>query len=326
MLDKEKMSAAELGALWMTFQSKTMIIRVLDYFIEKSVDQEARDLMSDLRDKLQQMVTEIIQMFAEEGAVIPNGFTKEDVHLDAPQLYENGFDIMLCRVLKEISMGSYVLHMTTAYRRDIIQLYRKLTNITQEYYDYFTTYLIENDYLSRPNYTLMPKTVDYIHNKSYMKGTNIFGHKRDINTVEFGILYHTIETNITGMQLMKGFSQCSKDEEVRKYFTIGQELSKEIVRSTEDLLLESNIKPPATPGGTVTNSTEAPFSEKMMIHCAFLLGGFSLGAQGFSESFILRNDVLTKTAVLGKDTYEFLLKGAKLMMSKGWLEEPPKMY
>ncbi|NRG48028.1 DUF3231 family protein, partial [Bacillus sp. CRN 9] len=110
------------------------MIRVLDYFIEKAVDQEARGLMSDLRDKLQQMVTEIIQMFEEEGAVIPNGFTKEDVHLDAPQLYENGFDIMLCRVLKEISMGSYVLHMTTAYRRDIIQLYRKLTNITQEYY------------------------------------------------------------------------------------------------------------------------------------------------------------------------------------------------
>lgn len=42
------------------------------------------------------------------------------------------------------------------------------------------------------------------------------------------------------------------------------------------------IQPPATPGGTVTSATIAPFSEKLMMFCNYLLNGLALGAGGFS--------------------------------------------
>lgn len=171
----------------------------------------------------------------------------------------------------------------------------------------------------------MPKSIDYITDKSYMKGTNFFGDKRVINTVEFGLLYHSIDTNIVGMQLMKSFAQCAKDEDVKKYFKKGQELSKEIIKGTNDILLQNNIQSSNTSGGIVTSSTEAPFSEKLMMFCTYLLGGFGLGGQGFSAGFLLRNDMMMKTAVFAKDVYEYIVEGARLMMSKGWLEEPPKM-
>lgn len=138
-------------------------------------------------------------------------------------------------------------------------------------------------------------------------------------------MYHSFETNITGMQLMMGFAQCAQDEEVKKYFTKGKELSKEILKQTEDILLGNHIQPPATPGGTVTNSTMAPFSDKLMLYCAYLLGGFSIGSQGFCAAFILRNDMIAQSAVFAKDIYEFTIEGARLMMSKGWLEQPPEM-
>ncbi|MCY9691518.1 DUF3231 family protein [Paenibacillus alginolyticus] len=325
MLVKSKMNAAELGALWTTYHKKTMILRILEHFISKSEDQKAKDLMSGLWEKLHPKVIEITKMLENDGAVPPIGFSKEDVTLDAPKLYENGFDIMFCRILKEISMGMYVLHMTISYREDIVMLYKQLTDITQSYYNQFTQYLLEKDLLPRPNYTNMPKSVEYITDKAYMKGTNLFGHKRSINTVEFGLLYHSIEANISGMQLLRGFAQCAKDEEVKKYFTKGQELSKEILKETTEILLQNNIQPPSTPGGTVTNSTNAPFSEKLMMYCTYLLGGFSLGAQGFNSAFVLRNDMIAKTGVFAKDVFEYTMEGAKLMMSKGWLEEPPEM-
>lgn len=325
MFKNPKMSSTELGSLWTTYHKKTMILRILEYLIEKSDDQKAKDLMLGLLEKLHPKVIEIKTMLENDGAAPPIGFTKEDVNLGAPKLYENGFDIMFCRILKEISMGMYVLHMTTSYREDIIKFYKQLTNISQTYYNQFTQYLIEKDFLPRPNYTTMPNSVDYITDQSYMKGTNFFGHKRILNTVEFGLLYHSIETNIFGMQLMMSFAQCAKDEEVKKYFTTGQELSKGILKETGEILLQNNIQPPATSGGTVTSSTEAPFSEKLMMYCTYLLGGFSLGSQGFSAGFILRNDVMAKTGILAKDLYEYTVEGAKLMMSKGWLEEPPQM-
>lgn len=320
-----KMSSTELGSLWTTYHKKTMILRILEYFIEKSDDKEAKELMSGLWEKLHPKVIEIKTMLENEGAAVPIGFTKEDVNLKAPELFTNGFDIMFCRILKEISMGMYVLHMTISYRKDIIKFYKQLTEITQSYYEQFTQYLLEKDVLPHPNYTNMPKSIDFINDKQYMNGTNLFGHKRTINTVEFGILYHSFETNITGMQLMKGFAQCAKDEELKKYFTKGSNLSKDILDKTGQILIQNGIQPPATSGGTVTSSSEAPFSAKLMMFCNYLLCGFSLGGQGFSAGFILRNDIIAKTMLFAKDIYAYTLEGAELMIEKGWLEEPPKM-
>lgn len=325
MIEKPKMSSSELGALWMTYQKKSMILRILEYFIEKSDDQQAKELMSELWLQLHPMAIQMKNMLENEGAAVPEGFTNKDVNLEAPKLWENGFDIMFCRVLKEISMGMYVLHLTMSYRQDIIKLYRDMSEITETFYGHFTKYLLDKNLYTRPTYVSMPTSTNYISDEDYSKGSNIFGNKRILNTVEFGNLYRTIETNITGMQLLNGFIQTSIDEDVKKYFMQGMELSKEIIRESSNILLEDSIQPPATPGGNVTNSTIAPFSEKLMMFCNYLLSAFSLGGGGFSAGFSLRKDLQTKNAIFGKDIYQYQLNGVKLMMSKGWFEEPPKM-
>lgn len=325
MIEKPKMSSSELGALWMTYQKKSMILRILEYFIEKSDDQRAKDLMSELWNQLHPLIIEMKSMLENEGATVPDGFTKNDVKLEAPKLWENGFDIMFSRVLKQISMGMYVLHLTMSYRQDIIKLYRDMTEVTEIFYGHFTQYLLEKNLYTRPTYISMPTSINYISDKDYLKGTNIFGKKRTLNTVEFGYLYRTIETNITGMQLLNGFIQTTKDEDVKKYFIQGVELAKEIISESSNILLENNIQPPATPGGTITSSTIAPFSEKLMMFCNYLLSSFSLGGGGFSAGFSLRKDLQTQNVTFGKNIYQYQMNGVKLMMTKGWLEEPPKM-
>lgn len=103
---------------------KTMILRFIEYFTEKADDPEAIELMSGLWKQLYPKVVEMQTMIQTEGAACPEGFKESDVHLEAPKLYDNGFDILFSRVLKEISMGMYALHLTMAYRQDIIQFYR----------------------------------------------------------------------------------------------------------------------------------------------------------------------------------------------------------
>lgn len=46
MPNKPKMTSSELGALWMTYQKKTLILRYLEYFIETAENEKARNLMS----------------------------------------------------------------------------------------------------------------------------------------------------------------------------------------------------------------------------------------------------------------------------------------
>src|SRR5699024_3133202 len=325
MPNKPKMISSELGALWVTYQKKTMILRYLEYFIEVSEDKKAKNLMSGLWKKLHPKVEELHTMIQAEGAAVPIGFTQEDVNLDAPRLYENGFDIMFSRVLKKISLAMYALHITTSYREDIVKLYMDIIQITQSYYNHFTQYLLEEDILPRPNYITMPKSVDYITDKNYTKGTNLFGHKRPLNTVEFSYLYQTIEVNITGMQLMASFAQCVKEKELQKYLTKGKELSKEIINEVGKILLQNDIQPPATPGGTVTNSTTAPFSEKLMMMTIFFFCNISLGSQSYGANFSMRNDLNANLALKAKDIYQYAREGLTIMINNGWMEEPPKM-
>ncbi|MDC0705456.1 MULTISPECIES: DUF3231 family protein [Priestia] len=325
MKDKNPISASEVGTLWLTYQEKTMILRIIEYFIEKSDDQQAKNIMGGLWQELSYYITKIKKIFQEQGIAIPVGFNQEDVNLEAPKLYDNGFDIMFVRILKEISMGMYTLNMNMAYQDNVMEIYEALTSTTQKIYKSSTLYLLEKGILTLPPKVTMPKSSEFIESKSYLNGFNPFNDKRALNDLELGYLHHGIETNNIGMQLITGFAQCAEDKEVKQYFVKGKELAKKQIKVFGDILLESDVQFSATSGSTVTTSKVAPFSQKLMMFCIYLLNGFGIVGSSFGTIFSLRKDVSMKTALIAKDIYFYADEGVKIMIKNGWLEEPPQM-
>ena len=135
MNQKQALSSSELGTLWLTYQQKTMVQRMLEYFIEQADDNQAKKIMQDTHMKVINYVEDIKAIFKNEGAVIPIGFKEEDVNIGVPKLYDNMFDIMFFRLISSISMGLHTLHMSMAYRKDIVLLYKELTAFAQSVYD-----------------------------------------------------------------------------------------------------------------------------------------------------------------------------------------------
>ena len=171
----------------------------------------------------------------------------------------------------------------------------------------------------------MPKHVEFIENKNYMSGHNPFSDKRSLNTIEVGYLNEAIEDNIFGMQLMTGFAQVATENEVRKYFIEGKELSKKIITELSDVLLQSDIQPPSTWAGKATDSTKSPFSDKLMMYITSLISSSALGFNALGTSFSLRSDLHVKLALIVKDTFDYSKKGGKIMIEHKWMEEPPQM-
>lgn len=327
MPEKPAITSSELGTLWLTYQEKTMILRVLEYFIEKADDEKAKVIMTNLYGEIDLYVAKITETLQNEGAVIPVGFSSQDVNKEVPKLYDNGFDIMFIRLLKEISMGLHSLNLTMSYREDIVMLYKDLTAITQNYYNLCTQYLLEKGMLARPPYVSMPSSVEFVKDKNYLSGLaiNPFTEKRTLNTVEVAHLHHSIESNITGMQMITGFAQCANDGEVKKFFNEGTELAKGIIKELIETLLESGIQIPQPSGGNATRSTVAPFSDKLMMYCTSLFCSFSMGSSSLGTAFSLRNDLPAKMTIFMKDIFEYAHKGGKIMIKNGWMEEPPQM-
>ncbi|WP_421385158.1 DUF3231 family protein [Bacillus salacetis] len=318
-------SATELATLWMTYQEKTMSRRILEYFIECAEDEQAKEILQDTHTKLIGYIDRVIGILQEEGAVIPIGFTEEDVHKGVPKLFDNHFDIMFLRVIKEISMGLHTLHLSMSYRKDIILLYKELTAFTQSVSDRCVDYLQEKDVLPSAPSVTMPKVVEFAEGPNYMSGFNLFSEKRALNTVEISYLYFAIETNVFGMQLMTGFAQVANEPEVKRYFVKGKELSKKIVSDFSNLLIQSDIQPPSTWGAKATDSKVPPFSDKLMMYCTSLFCSFGLGSNAIGTAFSLRSDLPLKLIEKAKDILTFGQDGGKIMAKNGWLEQPPSM-
>lgn len=324
MPETPSMTSSEIGSIWITYQQKTMLFQMLDYFINNADDHEAREIMSSLKEEIQPFINQMISMFEAERIPIPIGFVSQDVNKDAPKLYDNGFDIMFVRLVKEISSGMHTINLTMVYREDIILLFRELTKMTQKYYDYCTRYLLSKGLLPRAPYVTVEKSVEFVKSNNYLDGARIFSEKRPLNMVEIAHLYRGIETNVIGMQLIFGFAQVAKEKEAKKYFYKGGELAKSTIKDMSEVLLQNSIQVPSTAGGNITDSTVPPFSDKIMMYCISLFCSFSLGGNSIGTAFSLRNDIPLKLGAYMKEIFEYAHEGAKIMIENGWMEEPPQ--
>lgn len=325
MTHQAKLTSSEIGTLWMTYQQKTMFLRIMEYFLEKSDQQDEKELLQFVYEVISPYPDKIAQFFTQEGGKEPVGFTADDVSVGSPPLYDNGYHIMFVRVMKQISMGMHTLHLSMSYRQDVCDLYQELTNITQEIYSRCTDYLLQKGIIARPPYVPMPKGNYFVDDKEYLKGNSILGEKRVLNTVELAHIYQGVESNTVGYVMINSFHQVSQTQDVRKYFGEGMDLAKKMIVKFTKEIEDSQLPTPTASGGNVTNSVISPFSEKLMMYCTSLFSSFSLGKNAIGTAFSFRNDLPLEVSLIAKDIFDYAHVGAKLMIKHGWLEEPPRI-
>ncbi|MCM3770583.1 MULTISPECIES: DUF3231 family protein [Priestia] len=317
------LTSSELANLWMTYQEKTMIIRFLEYFLEDK--QDYKELFELYYSRSLKSVERIKEIFENEGAVIPIGFTKDDVNVGVPKLYDHMFEVMYIRLMSQIETGLFALHSTMSYREDVRNFFVEATAEAQDIYNQSTQILLETGVIAKPPYVSMPKEVHFVHAQNYIGGLSWFSEKRSLNTIEVSLIQHAVDTNLVGMQLMIGFAQVANNKEAQQHFVSGMKLSKKIETELGDILRDSYIEPPATHAGKATNSTVPPFSDKLMMYNTSLLSTFGLGSNALGGAFSLRSDLPLKMLQLAKDIYSLAKEGGKIMIKNGWLEEPPQI-
>jgi len=322
---KIKLTSSELGTLWMTYISKSARLLIYDLFKDKTIDKEAQDILSACITEVQNVKDGIANIFNNENAVIPLGFDKSDILREAPPLFDDIFNIMFIRQMMKLNFGNNGVFPAMTYMKEVNDILKLDYDISNKYYMITTNYLLGKGVLAKPPSVTMPQKTEFIEDKNYMTGFNIFSEKRSLNTIEIGYINEAIEYNIFSMQLLTGFAQVAKESEVKKYFIEGKELSKKIITKLSDTLLKSDIQPVGTWAGKATDSTQAPFSDKLMMYINSLIASTALGFTALGTSFSMRNDLPLKLGLISKDTFYYAKKGAKIMIKHKWMEKPPQM-
>lgn len=318
------LTSSELGNLWQAYQEKSMVLRVMEYFIEKSNEPETKKILQTIYEVDSKNEKAIKTVFDDAGAAIPTAFTENDVHIDVPRLFDDSLMLMVSSLMGRVLGDLYCLHSGASYRSDICDLYINFTSDSQHLYKQITQCLLDKGVLTRPPLVPMPTEVEFVESKDYTSGLNPFKKSRALNTVEIGLLYQSLEANNAGKQMMAGFAQVAEDPDVKKYLQRGKELAKNNVATMSNLLLESDLQAPTSSGGMVTDSTTPPFSDKMMMYITNLLSMFGLGSNAVGAAFSFRSDLLLKMGQIMTKTFDFAKDGGEILIKKGWMEEPPQ--
>ncbi|MBS2968159.1 DUF3231 family protein [Metabacillus sp. KIGAM252] len=316
------MSSSEYANLWSTYQKKTMVLRIMEHALQVTTQKDIQSILRYAHQEETKFVKEITQLLQKEGACIPEGFDETDVNRNADRLFDQYYYIRFLRMLMKLGIALNAIHLTMAYRNDVHDFFSRTSAHSNKVFGMCTNCLLQVGNGTIPPVIQMPDHPKYVVDEKYLSGFHF--RKRHLNASEVSIIYHIIENNNFGAQLMNGLSKGVQHSDVRKYLQKGQELSIDLYQSYAKVLQESGISVPALPGAVITQSKMSPYSDKLIMYLVNLLCSFGLTSNALGTTFSLRPDLPLKMALAARDIFSFAKEGAKIMIEHQWMEEVPE--
>ncbi|NRD80869.1 DUF3231 family protein [Bacillus sp. BRMEA1] len=317
-----RLTSGEIASLWTTYMSDSMAICVIKHALDKVEDTEIRAVLELALNLSQSHVDKIKQIFIDEDFPIPHGFTDEDVNLKAPRLFSDSFWLMYINKMSINGLTAYAVALTTATRADIRDFYTHVNDSTMELYNKSLNVKLSKGLFVRPPYISTPEKIDFVKKQSFLTGW--FGERRPINAVEISHIDFNIKKSMLKEAIMLGFAQVSQSKEVRNFISRARDLSSKHIEIFHTILTDNNLPSPPSWESEVTNSTIAPFSDKLMLFHTQLLVNYAIGYYGASLAGSFRRDLAAKvTQVIGEDLL-LVEDGVNLMIDHGWLEQVPQ--
>lgn len=316
-----RLTAPEIGNLWMQYISDSMSICVLSHSLENIQDKEIYSILDHAMRLSRSHIKQIEEVFKKERFPIPHGFTKDDVDLSAPPLFSDTFMLYYMYTMALHGMNSYSLAIGNTVRDDQRKYYISCQKETMELYDKIVDVMLLKGVFSRAPLINAPEKVDFVKSQNLLTGW--LGNRRPLNAVEIsGVYYNTVKT-LTKVVLEIGFSQVVQSKEIREYFQRGSELCNKHFEVFSSILAEDHLSSPEKLEDEVSNSTVPPFSTKLMLFHIVSLVGTALAYYGAAISVFQRRDVITHYTRLMAEIGLYAEDGINLMIKNGWLEEIP---
>ncbi|MEH7493322.1 DUF3231 family protein [Neobacillus niacini] len=320
-LDHIKLTAAELSYLWTCYLADSMSVCVLKYFLVHIDDNDIKSLTTSALQLSEKHVESIRGIFTKEQIQIPQGFTEQDVNLLAKRLFS---DIFYLRYIRNMSKGGLVTYgriLQNVYRQDIRSFYAECLTDTLELDTNATMILLEKGLAIRPPVIPYPQKIEFVRQQSFiLEG---LGRREALTGTEVTSLYANVLTNQLGVAIATAFSQVAQSKKVRKYFLRGKDVSMKHIKVLSSYLEMDSLGIPAAFEQEVTDSTESPFSDKLMMFHFNLMIYAGVGNYGIAISESQKTDLVVDYSRFNVEVLKLSEDGANLMIENEWIEQPP---
>ncbi|GAB3043352.1 DUF3231 family protein [Virgibacillus ainsalahensis] len=321
---KVNATASELTHIWIGYTDASLNIAVFSYFKEKVEDEEIQPVIQNVLDVSQNHLKTLKDFLEKEGHPTPQAFTDEDVNINAPRLYTDGYMLQHTLQVGMLGMNALAMAISCSSREDIYSYFSKAFRDFNAIHHKATLAALSKGIYVRPPSIPIPKEVDFVKKQNFLTGW--FGERRPLLAPEIANLYANIQRNTVGAATLTGFSQVAASKEVRSYLLRGIDIAKKHVNIFSEVMEGNDVPVPMGSDAMVTNSSEiSPFSDKLiMFHTTGMIAQ-GIGFYGFSISTNIRRDIASHYMRLMDEIGLYSEDGANIMIKNEWLEEPPRM-
>lgn len=320
------LTSSEMGCLWTTYISNSMFKCIYTYALPLvAEDEDIHPLVQEAYDQTVQNMDTIQTIFEDENFPVPIGFTEHDVNSNAKPLFDDTFFLDYLNKNGKLGTPQYASFHAMATREDVRNFFAKCLTDNYQMYDKTTDMMLNKGLLIRPPTVSIPHQVDFVDKKQYTSGYfSLLSGKRPLNVVEISHLYTNTETNMLGFMVCTGFGQSAESQKVRDFMLKGKNIAKKHIKKFSDKLLDSDVQSPMTWDAAALDSTEPPFSDKLMMFLVNALIQQSVGRYGVAAGASFRNDLPAMYTKLTAEIASYANDGVDIMIDNQWLEEPPR--
>jgi len=314
--------SSEIGGLWDSYMSDSMLVCMLKYFLNQVKDTEISEILQKTSDLTTQHIQELTTIFNEEKLPVPNGYTDSDVKIDAPRLFTDGFYLHYLAFMSRVSMHNYTLTLNHIARSDIRAFFTTRIYESIDLYNKSADLRLSKGIFIRAPRVEVTKEVQYVKSQSFF--FDWFGEKRPMIASEITYIFGGIFTNIVGRAILTGFGQVSKEKKNSEYYFEGKDIASTQISELTSMLTKEGIPIPSSSDSFVNDSTVSPFSEKLMLNHSILLSLSGISSLGMAIAGSMRSDLQTKYMKYVAEDMEFSKDGVNILIDNGWLEQPPQ--
>lgn len=315
------LTSVELTGMHQTYISDSMAGCVYSHFLETVKDPEIKMVVEHALDISKQRVERIKGIFTEENIPVPIGFTEQDVNLEAPRLFSDKFYLTYINQMAKGGLSNFGFLLPQMFRNDVLTFFSKCLSSTIELNTEATLLSLEKGLAIRPPTIPYPEKVEFVHKQSFLVG--FFAEKRPLTGMEISSLYANIQTNNLGEAMAIAFGQVAESDKIREYILRGKQISEKHINIFSSLLRAEELPAPQTWEQEVTDSTEAPLSEKLIMFHFGMMNFSGISNYGRALSTSQRSDLATAYSRLTAEILKFAEDGTNIMINEGWMEQQP---
>jgi hypothetical protein len=317
-----RLTSPEITNLYTQYIQETVSICTGKHVLTIAEDPDIRSVFEFSLGLSENHLDRIREILNKENFPVPEGFTDKDVNLEAPPLFTDSFWLHYLHTMTNLGLSGYSLCFGNSIRQDMQDYYYQCNLDAMDVYKKCVGILLSKELYEKPPYFSIPKKVEYITNLGYM--LDVIGKKRPLNSAEAGNIYFNLTKSRLAKAISLGFSQVTKNKDLRKFLETNIPDINKNFGIFSALLQAENLHVPQLLDTHVTNSTVAPFSDKLMaviigslIQAAISYYGTALGAS-------IRVDVIGHCELAIVGLLKQLTKFGSVAINNGWLEGLPE--